>query len=320
MLDADFYARYCAIPSVRWQKGVARLWSAWEGVTGANVVFEGFEPPARPVLYATNSTQKNDFMGIRGEWWRRGVSVSTVTKAKNYHHRLTAYVLGKTGVIPLASRGYFLVLDFMQTVGRRPDEEEYRSLRSHLVEGTPLPPGGPFEALQYKPRDILGRRFDPTRESWRDALRALYVASMGETVRLSRSVVERGLSVQMYPEGTVSSRLGKGRIGAVQLALALGVPIVPAGMSGCREVFRGQGFGLRRGTITVRFGAPMELPRGELPDDFRPFHPDDEARHRATLERWTEALMTRIDGLLDERYRRQEGFVSDGTKGTRRFL
>ncbi len=320
MLDARFYSTYRALPSPRWRDGVARLWSAQERLVGAAVRFEGFEPPTRPVLYVTNSTQKNDFMGIRTEWWRRGVEVSTVTKAKNYHQAVMAFLLGRVGVIPLASRGYFVLVDFKAVAGRRPTEEEYRALRDHLDRDLPLPPGEPFDRLRDTARSILGRAFEPSRSSYRDVIRALYVWSLSETLRLTREVVAAGSSVQMYPEGTVSSRLGKGRIGAVQLAHALGLPIVPVGMSGCREVFRGQGFGLRRGTITVRFGQPWELPRNELPASFRPFHPDDEATHRGVLDGWTETIMTSIDALLDAPYRRQAGFEGDGTKGTRRFL
>jgi 1-acyl-sn-glycerol-3-phosphate acyltransferase len=177
-----------------------------------------------------------------------------------------------------------------------------------------------FERLQQAPRALMGLPFEPASRGYRAALAEVYAWSLGQTLRLAREVVGAGYSIQMYPEGTVSSRLGKGRVGAVQLAFALGLPVVPVGMSGCREVFRGQGFGLRGGEVRVRFGEAYTLPRHELPADFRAFHPDDEARHRPTLQRWTDEVMSRLDALLDAPYRHVEGFVGDGTKGTRRFL
>jgi 1-acyl-sn-glycerol-3-phosphate acyltransferase len=284
------------------------------------VTFEHFTPPTTPVLFASNSTQKNDFMPIRAEWVRRGVKAVTVTKGKNYHLRGFGWLLGKVGVIPLASRGYLLLVDFTALLKRRPTEAEYRALRSHLDEGTPLPESADFERLQRAPRELMGLPFEPVTRGYRAALAEVYAWSMGHTLRLAREVVSAGYSIQMYPEGTVSSRLGKGRVGAVQLAHALGLVIVPVGMSGCREVFRGQGFALRGGEVRVRFGEPYALPRHELPDDFRPFHPDDEARHRPVLQRWTGEVMSRLDALLDAPYRHVEGFEGDGTQGTRRFL
>ena len=148
----------------------------------------------------------------------------------------------------------------------------------------------------------------------------VYAASMGESLRLTREAVAAGANVQIYPEGTAASRLGPGRIGTVQFARALGLPIVPVGMSGCREAFAGSGLSLRGGTVTVRFGAAFWPELGALPSDFEPFSPGHEARHRPVLQAATDDLMARIDGLLDPAYRRLDGFAGDGTQGTRRFL
>jgi glycosyltransferase involved in cell wall biosynthesis len=126
-------------------------------------------------------------------------------------------------------------------------------------------------------------------------------------------------------------RLGAGAFGAMErltgtrvvlenLAWALGVPVVPSGMSGCPDAFRGSGLALRGGEVRVRFGAAYALRADLLPRDFRPFDPDLEAREQAALRRATAELITRLDGFLDERYRRAEGFVHDGSQGTRRFL
>jgi 1-acyl-sn-glycerol-3-phosphate acyltransferase len=319
MLTLGRFAGYEIVPRPAWVRGTKAIMDANALVTRSRVILEGLEHlPATPALLATNSTQKYDFMPIRWALHDRAVKAVTITKAKNYHSPAFAHFLGKTGVVPLASRGYFLVLDFQLVHGRRPTEDEYRALRAHVDDGTPLPDGGAFEVLQTRPRELLGDTFSPGQETYRELLARLYRRMMSESLRLCREAMDAGYHVQIYPEGTVSTHLARGRIGAVQFAVALGVPIVPVGMSGCREGMRSAFLG--GGEIRVRFGAPYVFPRATLPDDFRAFEPEHERTHKAVLQAETDALMARIDPLLDPPYRTTHGFRGDGTQGTRRFL
>ncbi|MBL8950430.1 MAG: 1-acyl-sn-glycerol-3-phosphate acyltransferase [Myxococcaceae bacterium] len=319
MLDRRFFETYRVCPSPPWERAVATAWSAMERLTGTRVRFENLEAlPSTPALIATNSTQKYDFMPIRNELKRRGIPTVTVTKGKNYHQPVMAFLLERLGVVPLASRGYLILIDFRTVFGRRPDDAEYRALRSHLDVGTPLP--AHLANLDHAPRTLLGYPFDPSADTWRSLVHRVYAAVMAETRRLASVAVAAGHHVQMYPEGTVSGRLGQGRIGAVQLAWALQLPIVPCGMSGCPGAFRGGAPVLKGGEVTVRFGAPYSLPRDFLPPGFMPFEPEHESRHRAALDAATGELMQHIDALLDAPFQRREGFSGDGTRGTHRFL
>lgn len=259
-------------------------------------------------------------MTFRSAMRRAGQRVVTVTKARNYHSPAMRPVLERTGVVPLASRGYVILVDASRVLGRRPTEDEYRAMRDHLDRDAPLPDDAAFDALRSRPRDVLGVRFEPSREALRATWRRVYRALLGEALRLSREAVAAGFSVQMYPEGTVSSRLGRGRIGAMTFAKALGVEVVPAGMSGCREVFRGATLGLRGGTVDLRFGEAYTPDLSGLADDFEPFDPDHEDRARPVLQRATDDLMGRLDALLAPAYQRREGHEPEGTRGTRRFL
>ncbi len=321
MLDPDFFRRYRPMPAPFWQWLAIRSWQRQERRSGTRVVFEGLQvPPSTPVIFATNSTQKYDFMPIRVELARRQIPTVTLTKGKNYHWAPMAFLLSRLGVIPLASRGYLLLVDFTGLLGRRPTEDEYRALRSHLDDGTPLPTGEAFARLERTPRRVLGYPFDPTTTGYRALIDQVYAAVMKETLRLTRQAVAAGAHVQIYPEGTAASRLGQGRIGAVELSRALGLPIIPVGISGCREAFGGSGLSLRGGTITVRFGALFKPDLHALPADFQPFVPEHEARHRPVLQAATDALMKEINALLDPAYQHLEGFAADGTQGTERFL
>ncbi len=128
-------------------------------------------------------------------------------------HPALGPVLAHCGVIPLAARGYVVLVDAERVAGRRLTEAEYRACRDPLDRGVPLPPG--------------------------------------RTLR--RAPVARPRRARP-PHRPVASRLGQGRVGAVMFAHALGVPVVPAGMSGCREVFRGPSMALRGGAVDARFG------------------------------------------------------------------
>lgn len=259
-------------------------------------------PRGEPVLIATNSTQKYDFIALRRAASSAGVKVVTVTKGKNYHDRIMALAMGHLGVVPLASRGYLILVDFTQTIGRRPSDLEYRRLRDAVDRDAALPDQEPFVALSGRARSLLGWDIAPARDGYGGALREVYRAVMAETVRLAGEAVRAGHHIQMYPEGTVSPRLGVGRTGAAQLARALGLAVVPVGMNGCPETFVGQGMAVRGGRIVIRVGEPMVPP--PLATDFIPFDPDSERRHAAGLARFTGVIMDRIDALLDPPYRR----------------
>ena len=323
MLTPEFYADYSVLPTPWCTQLVSAVYTANTALARTRFNVVGLERlPAGPVLFATNSTQKHDFMAFRWVMLKAGLSCVTVTKAKNYHDPVMRFLLRRLGVVPLASKGYFLLLDFTQTLGRRPNDGEYRALREHLDRDVSLPPGEPFVTLCGRRRTLLEHVFDPSRESYRAFVQRLYARSLAETLRLTGDAVAGGHHVQMYPEGTVAPRLGPGRPGAVQLAWALGLPIVPAGMSGCPDAFAGDSplLRFRGGDVTIRFGAPITLPTDFLAPDFIPFDPVHEARHRETLNAFSAAqLMPAIDALLDPPFRRVENETFVG-KGTRAFL
>jgi 1-acyl-sn-glycerol-3-phosphate acyltransferase len=65
----------------------------------------------------------------------------------------------------------------------------------------------------------------------------------------------------MFPEGTRSpdGALRPFKKGAFVLAIQAGVEVVPAAISGSYEVMRKGSLLIRPGTITVRFGEPIDV-------------------------------------------------------------
>jgi 1-acyl-sn-glycerol-3-phosphate acyltransferase len=80
----------------------------------------------------------------------------------------------------------------------------------------------------------------------------------------AQRILERGELFGIYPEGTRSrdGRLYRGHTGPARLALRAGVPIVPIGISGAREVMPPDAkFPKLRVPVTIRFGRPISVER-----------------------------------------------------------
>jgi len=322
MLTAAAFRRHRAIPHPAWLWLGGTAYDLQERLTATRVEVEGFDRlPREPVLLVSNATHMFDFFPLRCLLRRAGVPAVSVAKAKYFQGTAMSWAFGKVGVVPILSRGYLVVADFIAVHGRRPAESEYRVLRNHLDAHASLPAHPVFDALRDRHRAVCGFPFAPRAESYRTAMLRTYERCMAETIRLARTAVTAGHHVHLYPEGTVSSRLGAGRRGAVQIARALGLAIQPVGISGCREAFQSpRSPRLRGGRITIRFGDPWRDATAALPSSFQPFNAQHERDCAPLLNDATHALMRRLDALLDPAYRHSHSHVHDGSSGVGRFV
>ena len=289
---------------------------------GVEMVTEGVENiPLTPSIFAQNSSHKYDPMPFRAAILGLGYHAAGVSKGKNWHDPISRFGCNNLGSLPIVSRGYLLVMDFLAVLKRRPTEDEYRALRSHIDAGTPLPASPPLSTISGTARDILGYPFDPSVLPYREAIEDLYLCYQQEFVRLSKVVLSAGHYIQMFPQGSASRRLSKGKIGLMQLAAALGCPIVPVGINGTAEVYPDpNSMRPRKGRLTIRFGKPFRPDLSDLSPDFEAFAPASERRNRAVLERETQGLMERINTLLDPPYQWAPDRESEGARGTHRFV
>ncbi|MDT0278343.1 lysophospholipid acyltransferase family protein [Blastococcus goldschmidtiae] len=74
-------------------------------------------------------------------------------------------------------------------------------------------------------------------------------------------VLEGGGMVAVFPEGTRSpdGRLYRGRTGALRLAQRCGVPVLPVGITGTRDVRPRDLLGRGRPPVAIRFGPPVDV-------------------------------------------------------------
>jgi 1-acyl-sn-glycerol-3-phosphate acyltransferase len=297
VLTPSFYARYRVLPQRPWWDLLAFALRAEMKLAGFRVDVDGAEKlPRGPAMLCTNHTQTYDFLALMKGCDQIGRRVVTVTKAKNYHHGAMSFVLKRAGVVPLASRGYFVMTDFVSVHRRRPSEREYRALRDHLDHDVPLPDDFVFAPIAEMPRLIAGHLFVPSTTSWRTAIERVFSHGFAETLRLARSAVHAGFDVQIYPEGTVSPRLGIARTGAAMIARALGLPMVPVGMSGCASAL--VGFVPKRGHVRIQIGDVL----------------DDSGTFDDVTARWSRA----VELLIDPELRRRADVAS--SKGTAAHL
>ncbi len=283
---------------------------------------EGLELlPDHPVIFAMNHTDRYNYWPFQYALWRigRGFTASWV-KGKYYDNRLLGRLLGWANNIPTVSRGYLIARDFLNQTGRRPTPEEYGALRA-LVEREG-DPSACLEEILCRPRDVLGRLFDPGQEDYPTCINSLFAAMMSCFVELNQQALELGVHLIVFPQGTRSVRLSRGHVGLAQIALHSRRTIVPVGCNGSDLLYRGNSPWARGGEVVYRLGQPLcyeELARFH-PPPFEPFSLAAEAAHRELFQGLVDHVMGRINQLLDERHQFSAEQATEEAAGAERFV
>ena len=108
-----------------------------------------------------------------------------------------------------------------------------------------------------------------------------------------RSLVERGYSIAVYPEGTRSSdcRIQRFHQGAFWLAEQLGVDILPMCLYGPGRILRKKTYTLHRGPVRIEVGEPVGLGELRRMGDFK----SQAKEMRRRYIKWYEAMANRIE-------------------------
>ena len=299
---------------------------------GVDIQLEGLANlPDEPVIFAMNHTDRFNYFPFMYKMWKLKERYMTVwVKGKYYEEPIVATFMELTSNLPTVSRGYIITKDFTLTMERRPTEAEYDTLRL-LVDREADPDQDPntvdvsdipIELFDTK-RNILGVDFDPRDSSYAAAINRVFNEMMHEFVRLNERSFELGLDLLVFPQGTRSIRLPKGRIGMMEIALRYKKTIVPVGCNGCDFVYTGSLPIAKAGTIVYRIGKPIsyeELSDFHIEEPYDPFTAEAEHAHRAEFQGAVDLVMNRINELLDPRYQFSDDLRSTGVSGTERFM
>ncbi len=281
---------------------------------------ERLDPNAR-YIFAMNHTDRFNYWPFQWQLYREGRGfTATWVKGKYYENEWIARFMDVMNNIPLPSRGYVISSRFKQQTRRPPTGDEYRMLRD-IVDGK-IPAHEPLPATATA--DIRAFIGGPTAADFLPPFEAEFAAMIREVVRLSRRAIEIGNHLLIFPEGTRSVRLGKGRTGLAQVACHLGVPIVPVGCNGSNVCYPGDSPFSKGGSIVYRIGAPLPIDGPDLAPHavdpaVLPFTRDASANHADTYQAFTDAVMAKIAELLDPAHLPVEGAKTEVT-GVERFL
>lgn len=287
--------------------------------------------PPEPVVYAMNHTDRYNYFPFMYKMWRRYDRYMTVwVKGKYYENAFVGLFMELTNQLPTVSRGYIITKDFWTVMGRRPTETEYEALRtlvnaeaephedSSTVDKSAIP-----KALFERRRDILGVDFDPNKTAYAVAINEVFAQMMRKFVELNERSFDIGLDLLVFPQGTRSKRLPRGRIGLAEIALRYKKTIVPVGCNGCDHIYPGSNPVAKHGKVIYRFGQPIpyeELAPYHIGRDFEPFSAEAEHTYRDKFQGAVDLVMDRINALLDPEYQFSEDLGSSGVHGTARFM
>ena len=129
---------------------------------GVDIQIEGIEKiPNEPVIYAMNHTDRFNYFPFMYRMWKLKQRFITVwVKGKYYESPLVGTFMELTSNLPTVSRGYIITKDFTLTMGRRPAQAEYDTLRA-LVNQEAAPDGDASTVdLSCIPRELLETKRD----------------------------------------------------------------------------------------------------------------------------------------------------------------
>ena len=297
---------------------------------------EGLEniPKTGKVFLAMNHTDRFNYWPLQYRMWLdERVYTATWVKGKYFNNPLMAQFMVHTNNIPTPSRGYIITCDTLGTLGEPPSDALYRVVRDALDSDTrdmdaikeraaQLGIMSQLDELLTRPRVILGRSFNPHRETYFDAMDDLFSKLMDEFIRLNNKAFSMGHKIIVFPEGTRSLRLTKGRPGLAQMALRTGATIVPIGCNGSDDLYPGDSPFSKGGEVVYRIGEPLrpdgDLREFQIAEDYVPFTKQAQARFGDHFQGVTDLLMERIAALLDSRY--LDAGETTEVRGANRFV
>ena len=268
-----------------------------------DIRFENLEriPRGETVIFAMNHTDRYNYWPFQYRLWKLHYPFTTVwAKGKYYRNKVVGKLLDACNVIPVPNMGYLVEEFYRQRFGRKIGKDEYRAVKD-WIDGK-IDETSAQGKLRAETANLFTRGFI-------EHLKGYHQLLMEKVAQLStKALLEWGLNLIIFPEGTRSLRLGTGRTGLAQIALYSGKKIVPVGCNNSDRIYTGHSPFARSGTVTYRIGEPLSvdgrLKEFRITEPFKLFSRESQQKHKVQFEGVTQVVMDSINELLDERHRR----------------
>lgn len=319
------------VPS-RGQMLTAELFLRWDYLfpRKTHIIIENIEniPRDKAVIYAMNHTDNYNYWPFMYKLYRQGdhPSIAPWVKGKYYKNPLLKFFFDANNNIPLPSRGYLLTKDFQATVNRLPTRVEYRLLRN-LIDERLTPDKVLAQATDAVKQVITTARhtFNPNRQPYGEYMEATYNRLMARVAEISRdALLNKNISLLIFPQGTRSIRLLPGLTGLAQIALKTGAPVVPVGCNGSDQCYRNILPFSAGGKIVYRVGKPLtpadDLAPFTINRPYQPFTRTAAKQFKRQFQKATDLIMNRINQLLDPQYQFAPDAEAIAGTGVGRFI
>jgi len=258
-------------------------------------------PTDETVIFAMNHTDRFNYWPFQYKLWTiKNFPYTTVwVKGKYYRNYILGKVLDACNLIPVPSMGYLIEEFYKKKIGKRIDKSEYRIVRD-VIDGSQEI----GEALQKIASETAGF----LKDNFVEYLKSYHEAIMDRVAALSKSALfEKNLNLIIFPEGTRSLKLGKGRTGLAQLVLNTGKKVVPVGCSNSDQIYTGSLPVAKSGKVIYRVGEPLsvedQLKKYRIKERFKLFSRESQNKYKSQFEEVTRIIMESINSLIDEAYR-----------------
>lgn len=306
MVDIDYLNKINLVSNPIFQRFIATFFLTpnYHFFADVDIQIENVEkiPKDETVIFAMNHTDRFNYWPFQYQLWKmKSFPFTTVwVKGKYYRNYALGKILDACNLIPVPSMGYLIEEFYKKKFNKKIDRNEYRIIRD-VIDGS----REMSEAVQKIAKEtalFLKDNFDTYIRSYHEKI-------MDTVADLSMiALFEKNLNLIIFPEGTRSLQLGKGRTGLAQLALHTEKKVVPVGCSNSDKVYGGSLPFAKSGTITYRVGDPLsvkdQLKEYRIKEKFKLFSKESQQQYKEQFDGVTNIVMEKINALVDETYQR----------------
>jgi 1-acyl-sn-glycerol-3-phosphate acyltransferase len=306
MIDIDYLKKINLASKPIGQRIVAALllMPNYRIFASVDIQIENIEriPHGENVIFAMNHTDRFNYWPFQYKLWSMKCFPYTTVwvKGKYYRNALLAKGLNLCNLIPVPSMGYLIEELYRKKFKKRLDSSLYRAVKD-IIDGK-------YEQIEQYPKAAV-EVITSMGEQFVEFIRGHYDLIMERVAELSwKALCEKDLNLIIFPEGTRGTKLGEGRTGIAQLALATEKKVVPVGCNNSDALYTGSLPFAKSGVITYRIGEPLslqdQLKEFRIEEKFKLFSKESQQKYKRQFEQATGVIMESINRLLDEKYRR----------------